>query len=213
VQGRPLHVFETAISRASAVTLGVTAVSIVSVVFHRELSKEEAVGEKFVFHPQYRAALIGAFRTLVGVGLTGQFWVLTGAPTAAGVFLVTGIMCGLFSTHPRPHHASLSFGLAITASGAAAFICLYYFVQRMETFPLLIASMALFLLPGGMLMAFPRTAFFGLGFTVNFINQMLPLNEMHYDMVTFFNNLTTALAATAVTVLAFLLIFPKTSND
>ncbi|MGC3990471.1 MAG: FUSC family protein [Chthoniobacteraceae bacterium] len=208
VSGQPLHVFETAVARASAVTLGVMAVSLVSAVFHRDVSAESESTERFTFEPQYRAAFIGGFRALVAVAVTGQFWITSTSPTASGVMLLTGIMCGLFSTHPAPHHASLSFGLAIAASGLAAYLCLYYLVQRVETFPLFMLCLALFLIPGGMLMTFPRTSFFGLGFTVNFVNQVQPLNPMHYNLVTFLNNLSASMVAAVAAALTFLIIFP-----
>lgn len=215
VVDRPLHVWETALARASCVMLGVAAVSIVSAVFHRDTTSEEAapVAKSPLISLNFREALIAGFRALMVIGLAGAFWIATASATAASMLLIVAIMCGLFATHPAPHHASVHFGLVILWSGVAAFLCLYGMIQQVESFPLLILSLAVFLIPGGLAMANPKTAFFGLGFTVNFMNQIQPANPMHYDIAVFLNNLTASLVGSGLVALAFLLIFPRDSHD
>lgn len=215
IADQPLHTFETAVARAACVMLGVAAVAIVSAVFHRDTTGDEAkkTSMRLSFHPNYRNFLISGFRAFVAVGLAGWLWIATASPSAAGVLLLTGIMCGLFATHSAPHHASIGFGLAILASALAAFICLYFLIQSVETFPLLILCLAAFLVPGGVAMAYPRTAFYGMGFAVNFVNQIQPANAMHYDPVTFLNNLVASIAASVLAFIVFLVVFPKKSYD
>lgn len=215
VADRPLHAFETAVARATCVMLGVAAVAIVSAIFHRDVSQDDSGATPFrpVFHTDYRTAGTSGLRAFIAVGVAGAFWIATASPSAAGVFLLTGIMCGLFATHPAPHHASIGFGLAVMASALAAFVCLYFLIQSVETFPMLIASLAMALIPGGIAMYYPRTAFYGMGFAVNFVNQIQPANPMIYDPVTFLNNLAASITASALAALVFLIVFPRKSHD
>ena len=78
---------------------------------------------------------------------------------------------------------------------------------------MLIASLALVLIPGGIAMYYPRTAFYGMGFAVNFVNQIQPANSMVYDPVTFLNNLAASITASALAALVFLTVFPRKSHD
>jgi uncharacterized membrane protein YccC len=210
----PLHIFETAVSRCSSNVLGVAAVSIVSSLFCGNATADppSSAATAPQLRAPFRGALGGGVRTAVAIGLAGAFWIATASATGSGVLLITAIMTGLFSTHPMAHRACSIFIGASVWSGLGAFVCLYYIVQRGETFPLLILGMAVFLVPSGIAMANPKTALFGVGSAILFINQFQPANPMSYDILAFLNNLAGSVAGTAAAGLSFLLIFPSKPN-
>ena len=110
-QARMLQQLETILELSDAIQSGRQASSVFR-------------GQENPLHLDFTLATMNAIRAYCALMVAGLIWIETGWDGARGGMIVTGILCSLMATFPRPLLAAQSFarglGLALVAVGGAA---------------------------------------------------------------------------------------------
>ena len=160
------------------------------------------------FHRDQRAACIHGLRAFVAVAATGAFWIGSAWTQGPGALIFVAIMLSLFSSMPRPDRFGWNFFLASIPAIPSGLVLKFWVLSSGSGFGYLMFSTALFLIPLGLLMAYPRTASFGVAFSIIFLNVSTPENQMTYDLADSINNALAIQVGVLFGTLAYLLIFP-----
>ena len=150
-------------------------------------------------------AAVSAFATLV---LGCAIWIETGWTYGSAAATMIAISCGFFSAADRPAQAALNF-LKFTA--VSAIVALFYMtlvLPKIDGFAMLVAALAVFLLPIGLLMTSPSTATMATPLAINFLFLLALGKVPKLDLAAYFNTAVAVLAGCAISVALFALLRP-----
>lgn len=153
-------------------------------------------------------AAIATIRTTLTMLALGAFWIASAWPLGASAMLIATIFAGLFATMPGAARATRVVLTGYTVGMAAAFVCVFFVLTRMDGYGLMVAAVLPFLIPGLVTMAGGRFASYGLGYTMGFAYILSVRNPMAYDPVHFLNDAIAQVIGLGVAGLAFALIPP-----
>jgi uncharacterized membrane protein YccC len=160
------------------------------------------------FHRDVRLAWINGLRAFVAVCATGAFWIGSAWSSGPGALVFVAIILSLFSSQPRPDKVGWAFFYASLPATALGLICKYLFLSAGSGFEFLAVATSLFLLPVGVCIAYPPTAFFATAFSLVFLNLVAPTNPMVYDLAASFNTALATIVGVLFGTLAYVLIYP-----
>jgi uncharacterized membrane protein YccC len=159
-------------------------------------------------HLDWRWAATNGARATITVWAAGALWFLS-AWTAGGAMLASVVPnVALLSLRDSPTTDSLGFIWGPALAAIVGFLCLIWIFPQITGFPLLVLTMAPFLLIGVLATAVPRFSFGALGFCVFFITLLAPNNLMTYDPEAFLNNAFATVAGGILTTLVYRLLLP-----
>ena len=127
------------------------------------------VGEK-PLHTDWGIALLSALAATVAMGICAFFWIVTAWPEGANAVTIAAVACTLFATLDDPTPTLKALTTLLALSIPLVLLYQFFILPAVTGFELLSLSLALVLIPAGILMAIPRYNFVGvalaLGFTV-----------------------------------------------
>ncbi len=162
--------------------------------------------------PDWMPALINAARAIVVIGSVEVFWVATAWPNGGSAVYAAAAMLLLLS--PKGDLAfggSIAVGVGITAAVVAAAVIKFAVLPNFETFPAFCASIGLFLIPSGFVMARsrqPAAIALMTAMGVNFMALLAPTNPMTYDTSQYYNAALSIVVGCVIAPLAFSLLPP-----
>ncbi len=147
-------------------------------------------------------------RTAAVVGAVSWFWIATDWQSGGLAVIGAALTCALTSSAPNP----VKLGLQMTAGAAFAALAGYlvtcYVYPAIDGFPLLCAMLAPVLAAGTFLAVRPKTAGYGVGFTVFFCLLAAPDNVVVYAPDLLINNGLALVAAMLATAIGTAVVFP-----
>jgi len=162
-QARMLQQLETILELADAIQSGRKASSLYRVKANP-------------LHLDFTLAAMNAIRAYCALMVAGLIWIETGWDGARGGMIVTGILCSLMATFPRPLMAAQSFarglGLALVVSSVLAFAL----VPMISDFELLALVLAPLLYAVAVGLSTPATTGTGIGLGLITLLMLGPLN-------------------------------------
>lgn len=166
-----------------------------------------------VFRPDYLMAGRHALRAIVGVLAASFVWSITQWQDGPNFLLNALINCALLSTAAHPAQLGGIIMKSTVLAALGAFLCVFGVMPlaaQIGGFTALMLCLAVFLLPGGFLIASPIPWLSAAGgtFGVFFLTVVQPTNVATYDPARLLENGISMLAGAAFSVLCFLLIFP-----
>ena len=164
------------------------------------------------FHRDVRAAWINGLRAFVAVIATGAFWIGSAWSSGPGALVFVSIMLSLFSSQPRPDKVGWLFFYASVPATFLGLICKYVVVAGGTGYEYLTMALSLFLIPMGLVMGHPKTAFFGTAFSLVFLNIVAPSNLEAYDLSGGLNSSLAIIVGVLFGTLAYVLIFPPDAH-
>lgn len=103
-------------------------------------------------------AIVSSLVAFSGVLLASLFWILTGWDMGATATSLCGVVACIMAVQDNPVRAGNTFlGMTLFSATVAA-LYLFAVFPKLDGFPLLVASLAVFFIPGGVMMMQPRYA-------------------------------------------------------
>ncbi|KVO04682.1 FUSC family protein [Burkholderia ubonensis] len=161
------------------------------------------------FHRDVRSALENGVRSMCAIVITGVIWIATAWNQGDMMLLVVAPYCALLATAGNPAAGAKAFIKGTLAAVPAAFVCAFGILPRIDGFPLLVVTLALFWLPGIYATSVPKTALAGLAYLVAFNTLNAATNPFRPDLGLFLNQSVAWVLATFITLLTFQLILPR----
>ncbi|MDY7806378.1 FUSC family protein [Burkholderia stagnalis] len=161
------------------------------------------------FHRDVRSAVENGVRSMCAIVITGAFWIATAWNQGDMMLLVVAPYCALLATAGNPAAGAKAFIQGTVAAVPAAFVCAFGILPRIDGFPLLVVTLALFWLPGIYATSVPKTALAGLAYLVAFNTLNAATNPFRPDLGLFLNQSVAWVLATFITLLTFQLILPR----
>lgn len=150
-------------------------------------------------------AAVSAFATLV-IGCT--IWIETSWTYGSAAATMIAISCGFFSAADRPAQAALNFLKFTAVSAVVALFYMTLVLPQIDGFAMLVAALAVFLLPVGLLMTAPNTVTMATPLAINFLF-LLSLGKVpKLDLAAYLNTAVAVLAGCAMSVALFALLRP-----
>ncbi|EKF73433.1 hypothetical protein A11A3_13810 [Alcanivorax hongdengensis A-11-3] len=158
-------------------------------------------------------AVLSGVRVATVLLIMGVFWIVSAWPHGGTAMLLTAIFSGLFASAPNPGAIvrNITGGFAVGMS--LAFVCLFFVLNRMDGFGLMVAGIVPFLLPGLYLMARPWRPGLGMGWVLGFTYILNLHNGMSFDPVYFINEALSQMAGVLVVGVMFSLFGNASSNQ
>ena len=159
--------------------------------------------------PDWLPSLVNAGRAFAAVAIVMLFWIITGWPNGALAITFTAIGALLFAPQADLAYATTArFMVGTVLATIFAAIVAFAVLPRLETFEAFSLVFALYLIPGGALMAQPwQTAVFTAA-VMNFTPLLAPTNQMSYNTMQFYNSALAIVAGIAVAAVSFRLMPP-----
>jgi uncharacterized membrane protein YccC len=145
-------------------------------------------------------------RTSLVMGALSLFWIGAAWPSGGSAMLLATVFAGLFAAAPNPSQWVQQTSLGFFIGMCASFVCQFFVLPLMDGFGLLVAGSAPFLMIGLAMMAWPTVARIGVGYCMGFTLTLAMRNDMHYDVVYFWNDTLAQLIGLAATAVAFVLL-------
>lgn len=123
-------------------------------------------------HRDYPMALLSALTAALAVGISSTFWIASGWPDGSSAPMMAAVMCSFFAASDDPSPLISAFTKTAFAATVIGGIYLFAIFPAIDGYPMLIASMAPFLIVIGTLIANPATMLVGLGTAVNTLANM-----------------------------------------
>jgi uncharacterized membrane protein YccC len=125
------------------------------------------VGEK-PLHTDWGIALLSALAATVAMGVLAFFWIATAWPEGANAIAIAAVSCTLFASLDDPTPVQMPFTLMIALSIPIVLVYQFFLLPAISGFELLSLSLAIVLIPAGILMTIPRYAIVGLALALGF---------------------------------------------
>ncbi len=157
-------------------------------------------------HRDARLALWSGAAASLAILLCCAFWIASGWPEGAGAAQMAAVGASLMAGFDDPVPALLSFIRGTLVALLA--VCLYQFVllPGIDGFPLLVATLALYLVPAGLLLGIPAWAGTGMALTVNFAVLIGIQDRFSADFATFLNGNLSAVAGMVFSAVVIALV-------
>lgn len=163
------------------------------------------------FNRDYAGACRNGLRSMLAIVLAGGFWLGTGWRHGDMMLLVLAPYCALLATAGDPPAAAWEFVKGTLCAVPAAFACAFGILPYLDGFPLLVATLAAFWLPGIYATSVPKFGLAGLAYLVAFNTLVAASNPMSYGLSAFLNFSVAWVLATFFALLAFQVILPRNS--
>lgn len=157
-------------------------------------------------HRDLSLALVFGARSALAFLVVSCFWLATAWPAAAGALVLTCVVCSLFASRENGAQIGMSFMRGIFLAIPSAFIVGQILLPQWSGFALLCMGMGVPLFFGALGMAKPQIGATATSFCLHFIVLVAPLNEMKFDVATFFNSAQAMVVGVGAAVLAFHLL-------
>ncbi|MGH8387802.1 MAG: FUSC family protein [Pseudomonas sp.] len=157
-------------------------------------------------HRDLSLALVFGARSALAFLVVATFWLATAWPAAAGAMLLTCVVCSLFASRENGAQIGMSFMRGIFLALPAAFIVGQILLPQWSSFAMLCMGMGVPLFLGALGMAKPQIGATATSFCLHFIVLVAPLNQMKFDVATFFNSAQAMVIGVGAAVLAFHLL-------
>jgi len=155
------------------------------------------------------AAAIAGGRAAVAVLLVGAAWMASGWVGGATAIVAVAITSALFTLAPNPIVASWQIFGGCLGGWIAGFGFNFFVLPRIDTFELLAASMAVFVMVGSYVNTFAKTAILGLGFSLYFCFIVGITNPTLYNPSAYLDTGFALLCGIAVAAVAFSVLAPR----
>ncbi|MFD1557190.1 FUSC family protein [Paraburkholderia silviterrae] len=113
-------------------------------------------------------SMAAGLRATCAIGAVSLFWIATGWTGASGAVISAAIASALYSIMPAPAAATRQMVVGCGAAWLASLFFNFAVLPRLDSFVLLAAAIAPFIMIGSYLNTWPKTATFGLGFNIYF---------------------------------------------
>ncbi|TXH37668.1 MAG: FUSC family protein [Rhodospirillaceae bacterium] len=163
-------------------------------------------------HRDHMMALLGGGGACIAILLCNTFWVFTAWPSGAGAVIQAGVMCALFAASDNPGDLALKFLRGTLIGTVIAGIYVLGILPAISGMPLLIASMALFYLPVGAMLAVPSLAPGALPIILGFTTSITIQNNYTLAFDDFLNGAIATIIGTGAGAL-LLRIFRSAGSD
>jgi uncharacterized membrane protein YccC len=154
------------------------------------------------------AALAQAARAASALILIGVFWLASAWTAGATAMTGLAIMMVFFVTGEKPGRVALNYVLVIALAVAVAFFGMAFIMPRLGYFEMLVALLAVVLIPTGIIMSIPKYTFLATAFAAFFLSQLGLSNMPSFDAATYIDSSIGLLLGLAGGVLAIDLILP-----
>lgn len=154
----------------------------------------------------YIGSSLALLRTTLAMGALSVFWLSSAWPYGSSAMLIATVFAGLFASAPNPSLAVRETFIGYMLGMAISFVCVFFVLNEMDGFPLLVAGSAPFLMVGLALMAAPATTRVGVGYCMGFAYILGVKNQMDFDVVRFINDMIAQLIGVASAGIAFVFI-------
>jgi uncharacterized membrane protein YccC len=129
------------------------------------------IGEK-PLHTDWGIALLSALAATVAMGALAFFWIVTAWPEGANAIAIAAVSCTLFAALDDPTSVLKPFVTIIGLCIPVVLVYQFFILPAVSGFELLSLSLAIVLIPAGILMAIPRYAAVGLALGLAFSVEM-----------------------------------------
>lgn len=157
-------------------------------------------------HRDLSLALVFGTRSALAFLTVACFWLATAWPAASGAMLLTCVVCSLFASRENGAQIGMSFMRGIFLAVPLAFVVGEILLPQWSGFAMLCMAMGVPLFFGALGMAKPQIGATATSFCLHFIVLVSPLNQMKFDVATFFNSAQAMLLGVGTAVLAFHLL-------
>jgi len=157
-------------------------------------------------HRDLSLALVFGARSALAFLVVSCFWLATAWPAAAGALVLTCVVCSLFASRENGAQIGMSFMRGIFLAIPAAFIVGQILLPQWSSFAMLCLGMGVPLFLGALGMAKAQIGATATSFCLHFIVLVAPLNQMQFDVATFFNSAQAMVIGVGAAVLAFQLL-------
>ena len=153
-------------------------------------------------------ALRNGLRGFIVTMLGCLFWYVTQWPSGPTLLAYLVPAACLLATNPSASRASVDFALGTLLAIPASYVCETLMLPQITGFPLLLASLAVVLLPGIWLQFHPRHGLKAFGYVV-FFNAMISVgNPIRFDDIALVNGWLAFIVGTAALVVVFRALLP-----
>jgi uncharacterized membrane protein YccC len=158
------------------------------------------------------AALIAGARAAVAVSVVGAAWLASGWLGGSSAIVAVAITSSLFALAPNPTVASWQIFVGCLLGWLAGFAFNFLLLPHFDTFELLAMSIAIFVMVGSYLNTFPKTAIFGLGFSLYFCFIVNISNPTVYNPSAYLDTGFALLVGIGTAAVAFSVIVPRAGD-
>lgn len=146
-----------------------------------------ALPKDWPMHRDYGMAIHSGISAMLATGIVAIFWIMCGWAQGGTAAMMAGVLCCIFSTLDDPAPAMRNFLIAAILSAATAFCLQFGLLPIIHGYIPLAVVLGLAFLPGGVLMAKPKTFIAGLGFSMFLPTLMSLQDRLDLNFETFAN--------------------------
>ncbi|RKF49906.1 FUSC family protein [Paraburkholderia fungorum] len=158
------------------------------------------------------AATIAGTRAAVAVLLVGAAWIASGWIGGATAIVAVAITSALFALAPNPAVASWQIFSGCLGGWVAGFAFNFFVLPRIDTFELLAATIAIFVMVGSYVNTFAKTSILGLGFNIYFCFIVNITNPTVYNPSAYLDTGFALLCGIAAAAVAFSVLVPRAGD-
>lgn len=163
-------------------------------------------------HRDWPHALHNGLRAVLAMAGAAWFWIDSGWATGAGLVVIVGVVCALFSTRPNPVAGAMGFLKGTALAAVAALVCDVWLLPQVRDFGGLVVVLAPCLVAAGLAMQRPATAALGSSFPIFYLDLLAPVNGHAIEVIQLLNGALTLLLGIAIGVAAFTLLLPANAR-
>ncbi|PQV44836.1 FUSC family protein [Paraburkholderia sp. BL21I4N1] len=158
------------------------------------------------------AALVAGARAAIAVLAVGAGWLASGWVNGSSAIVAVAITSALFALVPNPAVVSWQIFGGCLAGWLAGFGFNFFLLPRFDNFPLLAATIAIFVMVGSYVNSFAKTAVLGLGFSIYFCFIVSISNPTVYNPSAYLDTGFALLVGIAAAAVAFSIIVPRAGD-
>jgi uncharacterized membrane protein YccC len=218
-QINPADIFADSVDRMVVVSVGITSVWIVFGLIPMILNhwtkpggmqRTSAKVAGLTAKPaNWAKALRGGVATIFVVLIGCSFWMITTWEFGSAMFLIYGLYTANLIQMDKIVTVTLVAFIGLVVSMASAFVCLFYVMPYVNGFPMLMASLALFLAPGFLMKSHPVLNAVASLYLSIVISLVSPSNQMNYNVTNFLNEALAFVIGLGLAGVAMTLILPS----
>jgi uncharacterized membrane protein YccC len=214
----PANIFADSVDRLVVVSVGILSVWIVfglipGILNHwthpieskKSLSKTPVQPTKSI---NWKKALRGGLGTVFVILVGCSFWMITTWEFGSAMFLMYGIYTANLIQTDKIVSVTIIVFIGLLISMASTFVCLFYVLPYVNGFPMLIATIALFLMPGFLIKNHPVLGALAPLYLSVVISLVSPSNQMSYNVTNFLNEALAFLIGLGLAGVTMSLILP-----
>ncbi|TCV96237.1 putative membrane protein YccC [Luteibacter rhizovicinus] len=161
---------------------------------------------RFARGNDYAGAILATFRTTITMLALGVFWILSAWPMGSSAMLLATIFAGLFAAAPNPTRVTGQVMFGYLIGMIIGFVCEFAVLTQVDGYPLMVASIAPFLMIGLVMMTSATLGSIGLGYSMGFAYILAIKNPMVYDPVHFINDAIAQVVGLSAAAIAFVFV-------